>query len=63
MCTHSILTNYYGWKINNQKNDLHSRISIHAGTRLSHQQITVSGNPDNISTGLVKDKAASLQTN
>ncbi|MEO7990315.1 MAG: DUF4861 domain-containing protein [Chryseolinea sp.] len=59
----SILTNYYGWQINNQKSDLHSRISIHAGTRLSHQQITVSGNPENISTGLVKDKAVPLQTN
>jgi hypothetical protein len=59
----SILTNYFGWQIGAQKSNVQSQLSIHAGTRLSHQRLTISGQPDNISTGLVKDKAAPLQTN
>jgi len=56
----SILTNYYGWKIGEKKHDLQSRLTIHAGTRLTHEIITISNNPDNISTGIVKDKTAPL---
>jgi Domain of unknown function (DUF4861) len=56
----SILTSYYGWKIGDKKHDLQSRISIHAGTRLSHQLLTLSDSPENISTGIVKDKNAVL---
>ena len=52
----SILTRYYGWKIGEKKFDLESRLSIHAGTRLTHTRLTFRGKPDNISTGLVKDK-------
>lgn len=58
----SILTNYYGWKIGNQKHDVKSRLSIHAGTRLTHEALDVSNNPDNIATGLIKDKLAKLFT-
>lgn len=56
----SILTNYYGWKIGEKKHDLQSRLTIHAGTRLTHEIISVTHDPDNISTGIVKDKAAPL---
>lgn len=52
----SILTNYYGWNVGDKKHDLKSHISIHAGTRLSHQQLTVTNQPENICTGIVKDK-------
>ena len=50
----SILTNYYGWKIGEKKHDLQSRLTIHAGTRLTHEIISVTHDPDNISTGIVK---------
>lgn len=56
----SILTNYYGWGIGEKKHDLQSRLTIHAGTRLTHESISISNNPDNISTGIVKDKTAPL---
>jgi hypothetical protein len=56
----SILTNYYGWKIGEKKHDLQSRITIHAGTRLTHQFLTLTNNPENISTGIVKDTKAVL---
>ncbi len=51
----SFLTNYYGWNIGQSKVDLASRISIHAGTRLTHTRLTAKGTIDNISTGLIKD--------
>jgi len=56
----SILTNYYGWKIGEKKHNLQSRITIHAGTRLTHQFLTLTNNPENICTGIVKDKKAVL---
>ena len=56
----SILTNYYGWKIGEKKHDLQSRITIHAGTRLTHQLLTLKNNPENICTGIVKDKKSVL---
>ena len=60
----SIQTGYYGWQVAGQELDLHSTLSIHAGTRLSHQQVQLEGgNPQNISTGLINDKKAKLFTN
>ncbi|MCW5912964.1 MAG: DUF4861 family protein, partial [Cyclobacteriaceae bacterium] len=56
----SFLTRYYGWKIGNGKHDVKSRLSIHAGSRLTHTLLMVSNQPDNIATGIVKDKAAPL---
>jgi len=58
----SILTQYYGWKIGNKKHDVQSRISIHAGTRLTHQNLTVTNDVDSLCTGIVKDKNAKLFT-
>lgn len=51
----SFLTRYLGWNTGVSKVDLDSRISIHAGTRLTHNRITITGSIDNISTGLIKD--------
>lgn len=57
----SIRTNYYGWKTANMSLNINSNINIHAGTRLTHHQIGVSGGkPQNLSTGLIKDKRAKL---
>jgi len=56
----SILTEYYGWQVGEQKGDIRSRISIHAGTRLSHQIITAKGTITDFCTGIVKDTAANV---
>ncbi len=56
----SILTNYFGWQVGNQKYNVRSSLSIHAGTRLTHEVLDVTGNPDNIATGIVKDKTGKL---
>lgn len=59
----SILTDYYGWQVANQKLDLHSLLSIHAGSRLTHQQVQIEdGKPSNLSTGLIKDERAELHS-
>ncbi|MCC9168501.1 DUF4861 domain-containing protein [Pontibacter harenae] len=59
----SIRTNYYGWKVAGLEMDVHSLISIHAGSRLTHHQVEVTGDsPQNLSTGLIKDKKAKLFT-
>jgi hypothetical protein len=49
-----ILTTYYGWKIDDQKTDLKSKISIVAGSYLSKQDIFLSHQLDNLCTGIVK---------
>jgi hypothetical protein len=54
----SFLTRYLGWNTGATKVDLDSRISIHAGTRLTHNRITVKGTIDNIVTGVIKDDKA-----
>jgi hypothetical protein len=53
-------TRYLGWKIGERKVDVQSVISIHGGTRLTKQELTLKGDPENICTGIVKDKAAPL---
>lgn len=58
----AIKTQYYGWKVGEYQMDLTSVLSIHAGTRLSHHEITVSGLPENLCTGIVKDSNARLFT-
>ena len=56
----SILTKYYGWNVSNNKHDVHSHLTIHAGTRATQQTLTVTNNIENVATGIVKDKAAVL---
>ena len=56
----SIRTNYFGWNTGKAKTDLNSRLSIHAGTRATHNRLTMSNELDNICTGLIKDAKANL---
>ncbi len=49
-----VRTNYHGWEINNTKLDLISDLSIQAGSRMTHQKLTLDGNVENICTGIVK---------
>jgi unsaturated rhamnogalacturonyl hydrolase len=57
----SILTDYYGWKIDGNKYNLKSRISIHAGTTLTHQLLTIDPSV-NLCTGIGKDNLAKILT-
>ena len=57
----SILTNYDNWKVAGLTLDVQSQLSIHAGTRLTDHQVKVTGGtPQNLSTGLNKDKNAKV---
>jgi Domain of unknown function (DUF4861) len=56
----SILTNYYGWNTGKVKTDLFSRLTIHAGSRLTHNLINATTELDNLCTGLIKDSKAKL---
>lgn len=56
----SIETKYLGWKMSDRKIDVTSVISIHAGTRLTKQSLRFAVKPDNVVTGIVKDKTAPL---
>ncbi|GAA4443080.1 hypothetical protein GCM10023188_43560 [Pontibacter saemangeumensis] len=59
----SIRTNYYGWKVAGHLLDVTSLLSIPAGSRLTHHQVKVSGgDPQNLSTGIIKDQRAKLHT-
>ena len=58
----AIETNYYGWKVGEGTFDIQSILSIHAGTRLTHHEIQISGKPDNLCTGIGKDGKAKLYT-
>ncbi|WP_299819710.1 DUF4861 domain-containing protein [uncultured Pontibacter sp.] len=59
----SIQTNYDNWKVAGLTLDVQSQLSIHAGTRLTNHQVKVTGGtPQNLSTGLNKDKAAKVFT-
>ncbi len=59
----AIRTNYYGWKIAGMDLDVNSHLGIHAGSRLTRHLVNVTGGqPQNLSTGLIKDKRAKLHT-
>lgn len=58
----SILTRYFGWQVGEKKHDVSSRLSIHAGSRLSRELLTVSNDINNITTGITKDKASKVIT-
>jgi hypothetical protein len=49
-----IATTYYGWQPENEKYELHSLISIDAGTRLSHIELKTDNPIDNFCTGIIK---------
>ncbi|MFQ5603022.1 MAG: DUF4861 domain-containing protein [bacterium] len=52
----SIQTRYFGWKVGSKKFDLTSNLSITAGSRLTRHEVVISGEADNLCTGLVKHK-------
>ena len=54
------MTTYYGWDANGVKCNLKSLISIDAGSRASHMELSVDKTLPNIATGIVKDKNAAL---
>lgn len=58
----AVQTDYFGWKVADNDLDLESIISIHAGTRLSKEQLTLENNLENIATGLHKDEGTELFT-
>ena len=49
-----IVIDYYGWKVADKSVDLQASLSITAGSRATHQQITCNKNLDNLCTGIVK---------
>lgn len=51
----SVLTKYHGWNLDEGKTTITSNISIHAGTRMSKQELNSSAAIDNFATGLIKD--------
>ena len=58
----AIKTSYYGWDVAANQFDIESILSIHAGTRLTHHEIIVSSNPENLCTGIRKENNARLFT-
>ncbi len=59
----TIKTYYYGWAINDQKLELISELSINAGSRLTHHQVTTDENVPNLCTGIVKLENSEVITN
>lgn len=55
-----ILTQYFGWQFNSSRYDVNSLLSINAGSRLTKEEITITGNPQNICTGFAKHADCSL---
>lgn len=53
-----ITTEFYGWKVGNNKFDLKSVLSITAGSRLTKAELVINDSPENIVTGLAKNKHA-----
>jgi hypothetical protein len=49
-----IQTKYFGWKVGAGSYDVVSDLSITAGSRLTKHAIAISGNPENLCTGIVK---------
>jgi len=50
----SVKTTYYGWLVGENKYDLTSTLLISAGSRLTKSELEISGNPENVVTGLAK---------
>lgn len=55
-----IRTNYFGWKVGDGSYDVVSDLSITAGSRLTKHVIAISGNPENLCTGIVKLENSTL---
>jgi hypothetical protein len=55
-----IETRYYGWEVEDTRNDLISRLSIYAGSRVTEHHLTLKGDGGNLCTGLIRDKKADI---
>jgi hypothetical protein len=55
-----IRTHYYGWKTGDARYDLRCDLGITAGSRLTHCELQISGNPSNLCTGIVKNDSAAV---
>jgi hypothetical protein len=55
-----IETKYYGWRVGNVCNNLTSRLSIYAGSRVTEHHLRLDGGGGTICTGLIRDKKAEL---
>jgi hypothetical protein len=55
-----IETNYYGWKVDDVRNNLNSRLSIFGGSRVTKHQLRLEGDGGIFCTGLIKDRKARL---
>lgn len=55
----AVTTDYYGWQVAGGL-DLKSHLSIHAGSRLTHQQVFLEGAASSLCTGIGKDAKAKL---
>lgn len=49
-----IYTNYYGWNVDGKKYNLNSLVSITAESRLTRTDLNITGDPENLTTGLAK---------
>ncbi|HYF70736.1 MAG TPA: DUF4861 domain-containing protein [Ohtaekwangia sp.] len=58
----SVVTDYYGWKHAAAKISLKSTLMIHAGSRLTHQVLNITGKADQLCTGIGKDKLATVSS-
>lgn len=49
-----VKTNYFGWRVGDNKYNLQAKLSITAGSRFTKNEIEISDNPHNIVTGIAK---------
>ena len=55
-----IRTKYTGWKIADERYDLISNLTINSGSRITRHDLSISGDPLNLCTGIVKHESANL---
>jgi hypothetical protein len=55
-----IETQYYGWNADDTRNDLTSRLSIYAGSRVTEHHLRLNGDGGTFCTGLIRDTKAEL---
>jgi hypothetical protein len=55
-----IRTRYFGWLVGDRKYDLISDLSICAGSRITQHTVSITSNPDNLCTGIVKHEGISV---
>jgi len=53
-----ILTEYVGWRVADNQYDLEATLSINAGSRKTLCELDISGEPENLCTGIVKHDSA-----